>query len=100
MSYYDTDQWIPCLGFGAKLPPFYQTVSHCFAVNGNIFDPECHHVDGVLKAYRDNVLKFKFHGPSAMAPIIKFVTNLANYEDNTEENQHYLIFIIFTNGAL
>lgn len=26
-------------GFGAKLPPFYNIVSHCFACSGNIFDP-------------------------------------------------------------
>lgn len=26
-------------GFGAKLPPFYNIVSHCFAINGNYFNP-------------------------------------------------------------
>ena len=82
MSYYDTDQWIPVLGFGAKLPPFYNTVSHCFAVNGNIFKAEVHKVEGVLKAYWDNILKFKFHGPSAMAPMIRFANNISTFEEN------------------
>ena len=25
--------------------------SHCFALNGNIFDPECDGLEGVLEAY-------------------------------------------------
>lgn len=27
LDYYDTDAFVPFLGFGAKLPPFYNTVS-------------------------------------------------------------------------
>jgi hypothetical protein len=37
LDYYDTDGFIPFFGYGAKLPPFRNSVSHCFAVNGNIF---------------------------------------------------------------
>ncbi len=40
LDYYDTDGFIPFFGYGAKLPPFKNSVSHCFAVNGNIFKPE------------------------------------------------------------
>ena len=40
------------LGFGAKLPPFYNTVSHCFALNGNIFDPDTHGAEGIINAYQ------------------------------------------------
>jgi hypothetical protein len=32
---YDTDQRIPCYGFGAK-PHGSRTVSHCFPLSGNI----------------------------------------------------------------
>ncbi len=40
LDYYDTDGFMPFFGYGAKLPPFRNSVSHCFAVNGNIFQPE------------------------------------------------------------
>ena len=42
MEAYDKDMMIPFLGLGAKLHPFYNVASSCFAVNGNIFMPECH----------------------------------------------------------
>jgi hypothetical protein len=32
---YDTDQKIPCYGFGAK-PAGSRTVSHCFPLSGNM----------------------------------------------------------------
>ena len=39
--------------------------SHCFALNGNIFDPECDGLEGVLEAYlnaRKNVNLVPVHG--------------------------------------
>lgn len=39
---YDTDQMYPLYGFGAKLPMAPDSAgSHCFALTGNIFKPEC-----------------------------------------------------------
>jgi len=52
---YDNDMHIPFLGFGAKLPPFYSVASSCFAVNGNIFRPECEGVAGLLEAYEKGI---------------------------------------------
>ena len=52
LAYYDTDGYIPVFGFGAKLPPFYNTVSHCFALNGNIFDPDTRGAEGIIEAYQ------------------------------------------------
>ena len=50
LNYYDSDKEIPTYGFGAKVPPINVT-SHCFALNGNIFNPECFEIDGVIAAY-------------------------------------------------
>jgi hypothetical protein len=44
MEAFDNDMQIPFLGFGAKLPPFFSTASSCFAINGDIFRPECNGV--------------------------------------------------------
>lgn len=48
MEAYDNDMHIPFIGFGAKLPPFYSVSSSCFALNGNIFRPECEGTQGLL----------------------------------------------------
>ena len=40
LKYYDDDPRTVALGFGAKLPPEYNVVSHCFALNGDYFHPE------------------------------------------------------------
>lgn len=57
MQYYDSDKQIPLLGFGAKVPGIDNRASHCFAVNGDIFDPECDGIDGVLQAYQTALSK-------------------------------------------
>lgn len=46
----------PVYGFGGKVPG-KDAVSHCFALNGNIFSPECSRVDGVLEAYYHSINK-------------------------------------------
>jgi len=47
---YDQDKQFPIYGFGGKLPGDNKA-SHCFALNGNIFNPEVDDVDGALNAY-------------------------------------------------
>lgn len=47
---YDTDQMYPVYGFGGKLPGG-QDASHCFALNGDIYNPEQNQLQGVLNAY-------------------------------------------------
>ena len=51
LQYYDSNNKIPVYGFGAKILPFSEITSHCFALNGNIFDPETDGIEGVLEIY-------------------------------------------------
>jgi hypothetical protein len=52
-------------GFGAKLPPFYNVVSHCFACSGDIFNPFIYGgVDELVKTYMDTLRAVRLHGPS------------------------------------
>lgn len=46
---FDTDQEVPLFGFGAMLPKYFKEVSHCFALNGNIFRPEVSGLEGVTE---------------------------------------------------
>jgi len=43
LEQYDTDKMYPVYGFGGRLLESMK-VSHCFALNGNIFRPEVHGV--------------------------------------------------------
>lgn len=74
MEAYDDDMQIPFLGFGAKLPPYYTIASSCFAVNGNIFFPDCEGTQGLLDAYAKGIVKLQPHGPCAFAQVIDFAT--------------------------
>ena len=47
---YSSDKLFPVYGFGGILPDSSE-VSHCFALNGNIYDPNCNGINGVLHAY-------------------------------------------------
>lgn len=44
---YDSDQSFPMYGFGG-IPPQYHSVSHCFALNGDFFDPEVKGIQSVI----------------------------------------------------
>ena len=86
LDYYDTDGFIPFFGYGAKLPPFRNSVSHCFAVNGNIFQPEERGVLNLMQSYLRCVSEVTFHGPSALAPIVRMVINLATQKKISQED--------------
>lgn len=74
MEAYDQDMMIPFLGFGAKLPPYYTVASSCFAVNGDIFNPECPGTTGLLETYRNKITCLHPHGPSAYSGVIDLAT--------------------------
>jgi hypothetical protein len=55
----------PCFGFGAKVPNgVSDKTSHCFALNGNIFNPECDGLEGVLDSYKKALNTVELHGPT------------------------------------
>ena len=78
LDYYDTDGFMPFFGYGAKLPPFRTSVSHCFAVNGNIFAPEERGVLSLMEQYAKCNENVALHGPSALAPMLRMVKDLAS----------------------
>ena len=46
---YDSDKMFPILGFGGKVPGLLDKTSHCFALNGNIYNPEVPGIEGVIQ---------------------------------------------------
>lgn len=47
---YDSDKMFPVIGFGGRIPMLLDKTSHCFALNGNIFNPEVPGIDGVINS--------------------------------------------------
>ena len=96
LQYYDTDKQIPALGYGAVIQP--HGTSHCFAVNGNMFDPECDGLDGVVESYIRCINNVKLSGPTNFAPIIEKVNDMTEQMEVSQQNQKYNILLIITDG--
>ena len=65
---YDSDQKIPCYGFGAKLPIDKFAAAHmCFPLNGNEAEPEITGVEEIVAAYQQTLDKCRLSGPTNVA---------------------------------
>ena len=100
LQYYDSDKHIPVLGFGATVPPSTNRASHCFALNGNIFDPEVDGMDGVVEAYKNALRNVNLYGPTNFAPIIELINDMTESEHVDQTNQKYNILLIITDGII
>ena len=100
LQYYDSDKQIPVLGFGATVPPSTNRASHCFALNGDIFDPEVDGLDGVMDAYKNALKNVNLYGPTNFAPIIELINDMAEAEQVSQVNQKYQILLIITDGII
>lgn len=49
---------------------------HCFALNGDMFNPECDGLDGVVEAYKHAINTVPLSGPTNFAPIIELVNDM------------------------
>lgn len=100
LQYYDSDKKIPVFGFGAKLPPKFDVVSHCFAINENIFDPEIEGIDEVLSKYTEVLGKIHLHGPTHFSEIIQKSAKFAESANVSQDRQQYFILLILTDGII
>lgn len=99
LQYYDSDKEIPAFGYGAKITN-KKILSDCFALNGDIFDPECDGLEGVVDAYKNAVKSVSLSGPTNFAPIFKYVCDMAEAEEVSQVNQKYFICLIITDGRI
>ena len=88
------------LGFGACVPPHTNRASHCFALNGDIFDPEVDGLDGVISAYKSSLKNVNLYGPTNFAPIVEMVCDMAEEEKVSQVHQKYFILLIITDGII
>lgn len=101
LEFYDTDKQFPVFGFGARLNLGSRLFdSHCFALNGNIFNPECDGLDGILQNYRNALNNVDLYGPTHFNQIIKIVNDMAEGAKVAQNNQKYQILLILTDGII
>ena len=56
-------------GFGGMFPGS-SAVSHCFALNGNIYDPEVKGIEAAVHTYYNSLKHTRLYGPTFFGPII------------------------------
>ena len=69
---YDSDQKFPLYGFGGLLPGASKP-SHCFALNGNIFDPEVAGIEQCVQTYGKAINNVRLYGPTNFEEILQQV---------------------------
>ena len=95
---YDTDKQFPALGFGAKIPPHFET-SHEFFLNlRQDNNPFCAGVDGLLAAYRTSLQNVTLYGPTNFSPVINHVANFARAYQM--DGRQYFVLLILTDGII
>uniref|UniRef100_A0A8C5HTI8 Copine-5-like n=1 Tax=Gouania willdenowi TaxID=441366 RepID=A0A8C5HTI8_GOUWI len=93
---YDSDKMFPALGFGAKLPPDGR-VSHEFPLNGNMGNPYCNGMEGILEAYHQSLKTVQLYGPTNFAPVVNHV---ARYAAAVQDGSQYFVLLIITDGVI
>ena len=101
MQNYDSDQKFPVFGFGGKLPG-ESKASHCFALNGDIFNPEVIGVQGILNAYHKSINVCGLFGPTYFTPVLQQINGHMQVKsaDQSQYSQKYQILMIITDGDI
>eukprot|EP00397_Hematodinium_sp_SG-2012_P008252 GEMP01008308.1.p1 GENE.GEMP01008308.1~~GEMP01008308.1.p1 ORF type:complete len:597 (+),score=71.03 GEMP01008308.1:99-1793(+) len=94
LSYYDSDQMYPVVGFGGKING---QVSHCFALDPN--GHEVHGIHGVLQAYSTALRSVALSGPTLFAPLIHQLNSTVSRTMHVEPYS-YNIQLILTDGEI
>jgi hypothetical protein len=46
-------------------------------LTGDIFDPECDGIDGVIETYKEALKKIKLYGPTYFSEVLKLIVDMA-----------------------
>lgn len=101
---FDSDNLIPMFGFGAKVPEG-KSVSHCFAMNGDIAHPYVFGKKGILDSYVSCTPLVEMAGPTYLHVILKTVNDLCEEQvkvlkPNDVSTHKYSILLILTDGSV
>ena len=100
LQFYNTDKQIQLYGFGGAIPPYNNRASHCFALNGDIFNPRVNGLDQVIATYQNAIQRCNLYGPTHFSEILKEVVDHAASEPVTQDHQKFHICVIITDGII
>jgi hypothetical protein len=88
LQHYNTNKKINLFGFGGSIDPFPKQPAHCFAMNGNIFDPRVDGIQQVMQHYKhcidnNNVNLF---GPTHFSSILNTVNSMCESDPGNYNN--------------
>ena len=95
---YDFDRSFPVFGFGG-IPRHLgiNSVSHCFAVNGNAQDPSIVGIEGIVQTYRSTQSQIGLGGPTLFAPLLR---DFMSYVEAQVSSFQYQILLLLTDGEI
>lgn len=100
LQFYNTDKHINLYGFGGAVPPYPQRASHCFAMNGDIFNPRVNGLDAAITHYRHCLSTVNLYGPTHFSQILDHVNNHIESDPGAYQNQRFHVLLIITDGVI
>ena len=79
LQFYNTDKMINLFGFGGAIPPYDKKGAHCFAMNGNIFNPRVDGIEGVIAHYKQCLSNVNLYKPTLFAPMLEQVNQMVEF---------------------
>ena len=73
-------------------------MSHCFALNGNEFNPAVEGLFGIREVYQKTLKECTLYGPTIFAEVLSKAIDLT--PKSTQIDQNYTIFLILTDGVM
>jgi len=97
---YDSDKKFSVFGFGSSITGMMSNVSHCFALNGDIFSPEIPTLNGVVETYKNLLQDLNFAGPTKFSGVLNYVNRMIEYECVKMKQNKYYILLLMTDGII
>jgi hypothetical protein len=102
LQYYNTNKRINLFGFGGGILPYRERAAHCFAMNGNIFDPRVHDLNEVMQYYKHCIgnNNVNLYGPTHFSQVLDMVNNICEADPGNYNNQKFQVLLIITDGVI
>lgn len=100
LQYYNSDKQIALYGFGGAIPPYNQRASHCFALNGDIFNPRVNGLEDVVSCYQHAIQTCPLYGPTHFSEVLQQVVAKIESDKVDQMNQRFSILLLITDGII
>lgn len=96
----DSSRGFPLFGFGAKLPPLYDSVNNCFALSMDILKPEVDGYLGFFDAYTKILSKVDLYGPANLSESLETLVKFLTHEKFNHNEQFYAVGVFIVTSRI